>query len=477
MDRKHPGRELIYSPLSEVPEKQVKWLPLERFRIPIGKLTLFVGDPGEGKSYVVGSIVTELTTTHGFTVAMLTEDDASDTVRPRYRYLGADLTRIQIITGTKTVLGEDAFVLLQDLEAFKKFLDDTKPGLVVFDPLVSYSHGVDDFKGPEVRKLLDPYIRVAADREIALIGVIHLNKADTKALYKITSSIQYSAIARSVYLVGPYQDRKAIAHVKTNIGEKSPSWSFHLEPVPENPDYAKLTWDEEILVNADELINGSNSPTGRITQEDVAKALLIGRLSAGACPSQKLGELSKKLTHPVSDKTLERAKVALGVTSKPVGARGKRGASEWCCRLPEYEDPTVTTDSGGVNELIEQRLSELDEKLCKLLKSQENHTSSFGGLNSGGLNDSLIHSANSGGLRGGLFPNAPYVASPNVQFVSVNGVDIAVDVGAILSAEREAATGFIKESSKTDLEKFPKAEIESWLSWGNEWIQRGNPFS
>ena len=43
---------LSHKPLAEFEGKKVEWLPGDRFKIPRGKLTLVVGDPGNGKSFV-----------------------------------------------------------------------------------------------------------------------------------------------------------------------------------------------------------------------------------------------------------------------------------------------------------------------------------------------------------------------------------------------------------------------------------------
>src|SRR5215831_19330704 len=95
------------------------------------------------------------------------------------------------------------FSLAQITNPSKSCWKRFRPDVVAFDPLVSYVGDVDMFKGTEVRRNLDRYIELAVQYNFALIFVIHLNKADTKAVYKIADSMQIVAMAKCVYIVGP----------------------------------------------------------------------------------------------------------------------------------------------------------------------------------------------------------------------------------------------------------------------------------
>src|SRR5262249_17705611 len=168
-----------HKPLSEFERRTIEWLPLERFKIPRGKITLLVGDPGNGKSFVLLDAIAELTSKHGLKVVILSEDDPHDTIKPRIEYMQGNQDLIEIVTGTTSNQGKDgSFFLSAEYESFKKLMEEVKPAVVAFDPLVSYVGDVDMFKGAEVRKKLDPYIELAAQHNFALIFVIHLNKAD-----------------------------------------------------------------------------------------------------------------------------------------------------------------------------------------------------------------------------------------------------------------------------------------------------------
>lgn len=379
-----PTSGLVHKSLAEFERKKVTWLPGDRFKIPRGKLTLFVGDPGNGKSFVVTNLIAELTSTHGSRIIILSEDDPSDTIRPRLEDMHGDPKLVEIVTGVRKDQRDFGFTLSTDLVHFKKLIGEIKPDLVFIDPLVSYTGKANTFKGNEVRALLDPYVGLAVEHNFALICVIHLNKADTKSTYKISDSIQYTAIAKSIYLVGQNPDPIAetgidtnnlvVCHLKTNLSKKSPSFSFHIEALPDNPDRAKLVWGAEVSLTSDDLVRSvvAAKVDDASTKIEIATAFLQGALRRGPQPTIELETLAVELG--VKEKTLKRARKALGVESKRVG--GSDGA--WVSYLPGYEGapsygehntPSPVADPRLVDVLIDLggKLDTFDENSARLL--------------------------------------------------------------------------------------------------------------
>jgi len=367
---------LIHKPLYEFERKKVEWLPSEwpQFKIPRGKITLFVGDPGNGKSFVVENIIAQLTKEHGSRVIVLSEDDPSDTLKPRIEEMGGNSKLVEIIEGTRNRIGQNrGFVLKTDLAHFKQLVKEQKPDLVLFDPLVSYAGGVDTFKGNEVRAFLDPYVNLAAEHGFALVCVIHLNKADTKAIYKICDSTQFAAIAKSIYIVGPNPhpnnpDDKVVCHLKTNVSKKTPSYSFHIEELPEDPDLAKLVWGQEVDLSADDLV-GSFAAKGKgdnVNKTEVAVSFLSGALRRGPQPTTELETLATEMD--IKPGTLKRARKSLGATSKRIGGVGSEGA--WVSYLPGYEKAPSHGEHEPLNSLavteIQSTLTKISERLGNL---------------------------------------------------------------------------------------------------------------
>src|SRR5262249_1475485 len=98
-----PRDELRAVTLSDVTPRQVEWLGKDR--IAIGKLTLFAGDPGQGKSQITLDIAARITAGTdwpdsgrapvGNVVILSAEDAVDDTVRPRFESAGGVLDRMK----------------------------------------------------------------------------------------------------------------------------------------------------------------------------------------------------------------------------------------------------------------------------------------------------------------------------------------------------------------------------------------------
>src|SRR5690349_11871484 len=86
-----PG--VVLRRVSEIERQKLQWL--WPGRVPLGKLTLFAGDPGLGKSLATLDIAARVTRgivwpdgaaaagTAGSVIILSAEDDAADTIRPR----------------------------------------------------------------------------------------------------------------------------------------------------------------------------------------------------------------------------------------------------------------------------------------------------------------------------------------------------------------------------------------------------------
>src|SRR3990172_3565731 len=103
--------EVDYILASDVIPVEITWL--WKPYIPLGKLTLIEGNPGQGKTWIMLALVKELTTGMQMPLDMTTrepvsviycssEDGIEDTLVPRLKYLGADLTKIAFLRGSRT---------------------------------------------------------------------------------------------------------------------------------------------------------------------------------------------------------------------------------------------------------------------------------------------------------------------------------------------------------------------------------------
>ena len=114
-------------------------------RVPAGKLTLLVGDPGLGKSFVTLDIAARISrgqalprvsneqpaaerSMPGSIVLLSAEDDVSDTIRPRLIAAGADLSRIIALQAVNCPdpdtrrVRQESFSLASDLDVLERVI-------------------------------------------------------------------------------------------------------------------------------------------------------------------------------------------------------------------------------------------------------------------------------------------------------------------------------------------------------------------
>src|SRR5262245_65639669 len=77
------------------------------------------------------------------------------------------------------------------------------PTLTIIDPLFAYVGGKDTNKQGDARGIMDKLTRLAKHHNCAIVCVRHLNKGNRdKSIYRGGGSIDFTAAARSVLLVG-----------------------------------------------------------------------------------------------------------------------------------------------------------------------------------------------------------------------------------------------------------------------------------
>lgn len=189
-------------------------------RIALKKVTLGVGDPGEGKSYTSLAIAAALSNVGHRVLILQVEDSLDDTTVPRLMKLGADLTKIEAFPiGAAPVLTAEGLVKLE------QHLAEYRPSFVIVDP-VTYFIGakMDMHRANQVRGVMGALSALADRYACAILPLIHMNKGNQKALYRALGSIDFTAAVRSMLLFGSVEEQPerghAIFHVKCNYGPK-----------------------------------------------------------------------------------------------------------------------------------------------------------------------------------------------------------------------------------------------------------------
>ena len=342
-DAKPPSRdnaEPCLRCMSTVAPEEVSWLWPRR--IPAGKLTLLMGDPGLFKSTLTMYVTAKVTTggllpdgsgaaPTGDVVILSAEDGLADTVRPRLDCLGADVNRVWVLEAIKYDGSEHTFSLLDDVAVLERVIAEKHAVLVIIDPLNAYLRGIDSHKSAEVRGALAPLSLMAERTGAAVVVVHHLNKAagTQNAIYRASGSLDFVAAARSVLGVAPDPDadgRVLLLPVKLNVAAKPEGIGFSRR------EDGGLEFDgRPVRLDAAEAFGVKKRAES--DQMQVAKDFLACALDGGkSVPQKTLEEEAGELG--ISSITLRRAKKSLKVVSERHGELGARGVWHWRLETP-----------------------------------------------------------------------------------------------------------------------------------------------
>lgn len=271
---------------SDIQERKLGWLWPKR--IPLGKLTLFAGDPDQGKSAVTIDIASRVTRGKtwpdgaangqpngegngppGSVIILSAEDDAEDTLVPRLRVAGADLRRVHFLTAVKRLkpdgsVSTDSFTLVDDVTALQDAVvslkDRGEPDvrLVILDPISAFLGNTDSHMNSRVRGVLAPLVAVAQTLHFAVIALDHFSKAKTASIYRPNGSIAFTAAARASWVFGKDQTdpkRQLMLRLKLNLAkqETKTGLSYRLVGAPDDPDIVTVEWGEEVTTSAEVL--------------------------------------------------------------------------------------------------------------------------------------------------------------------------------------------------------------------------------
>jgi hypothetical protein len=304
------GTILVFRRASDIQPEKIQWLWPQR--IALRKPCLIAGPPGWGKSQLtthLASIVssggvwcTTETCSTGDVIIFSAEDDPEDTIRPRLEASGANLDRIRIIEAVKDKKGKErCFNLRLHLAPLAAMLSNFPlTTLVIIDPISSYLGGVDSHNNTDVRSVMAPLAKLAADHNVAVVCITHLNKtASADPLTRIMGSTAFGAAVRTAFLVAPDRNpaRRLFLPIKSNIGVPCSGLAFHIEAhsLACGIETSRVVWDPEpVTITPGEALT-------QPTQEEIAQ----GRDLAEACLKVFEAESDTELR---SSKLLERLK-------------------------------------------------------------------------------------------------------------------------------------------------------------------------
>lgn len=317
-----PEAELELVKASDITPKKVEWLwhPY----IPFGKVTLLQGDPGDGKSQLmlaVSALVSkgkplpfadEEDTHEPMTVIyQTTEDDADDTVVPRFIASDGDRDKLLFIR-------EDEKKLTFGDDRIRSAIEQSYAKLLILDPLSSYIG--DDCSlnaANETRAAFNHLIGVAKDTGCAIVIIAHMNKLrETSPLYRTSGSIDIAGVARSILAITRTPNKenpneRVMVQVKSNL---APTGSAILFEVGENG----IRFIDEIEMTAEQAFASLAPKIGRPNEEyESCKDFILDLMKCGKLPSAACEELLKD--NGFKKSTIKKAKKEAGVVSVKEG--------------------------------------------------------------------------------------------------------------------------------------------------------------
>lgn len=304
-------------------------------RIAAGKLTLIVGDPGLGKSWIAHDVSARISagvhwpddrasSTRGPVILLDAENGIRDTVRPRIEVMGGNLKHVHVLDTVGT--GEHARgITLADIDSLRAAIERIKARLVVIDPVSAYLGSTDSHRDAEVRSLLGPLQKLAESTNVAVVGVMHRAKGAARdSVLSACGSIAFTAAARVVLLVARDPDvdgRRVFGPLKTNLSDAPAALAYRLSNTG-------VRWERTALARFDPsallACEASEDRTEQSDAEEILRRLLKKSPVIDAREATKIG--GECFITPI---TMRRASRKLGLKSRRVGGAGALGKWVW----------------------------------------------------------------------------------------------------------------------------------------------------
>ena len=215
---------------------------LARQRIPQGAVSLLVGDEGIGKSLLWVWIVAAVTTgkpLHGFgiparkpghVVIIITEDNWSETVRPRLEVADADLDYVSVVCIDDDGGGSPTFP--RDIHLIDAV--DPAPVLVVVDAwLDTVSAGLSVRDPQQARVALHPWKELGTRTDAAVLLITHTNRSPSsnpRDRYGATGELRKKARC-TLFAQRDEAGHLLVGPEKSNSSAEIPASMFSIDPI------------------------------------------------------------------------------------------------------------------------------------------------------------------------------------------------------------------------------------------------------
>jgi putative DNA primase/helicase len=164
----------------------------------------------------------------------------------------------------------------------------------------------------------------------AVLTIMHLNKRsfEHNALYRISSSVDFVAVARSAFLVVPHPEddqRRVFGSIKSNLSAPPKVLGFRFTD-------GVFAWEPNpVDIKMSDVLSQPEPPKERLALEEAVE-FIAELLADGPMAVQQVQREAKSVG--ISKATLLRARKSLGVESNR-GSKGNDGEGHWEWSLPQ----------------------------------------------------------------------------------------------------------------------------------------------
>ncbi|WP_053170395.1 AAA family ATPase [Streptomyces sp. SBT349] len=378
-----PARRIKLTPASSIDPEPVIWAwepEPGAGRIPAGALTLAAGREGTGKSSFGIWLAARLSrgqlpgTFHHqprtvFYAAV--EDSWSRTLVPRLIAAGADLERVYRVDVDDVLRGETMLSLPLDTGPLEHAVAEHHVAALIIDPLMStLGQHTDAHRTQDVRRALEPVVRMAERTTALTLGIAHFNKTTgTDASQLISGSGAFKDLARAILAFAHDREtgEQVMTQTKNSLGKLDlPSLSYRIEghDVPAaggTANVGRLAFTGITTRSVEDTLTATADPE-EAGERAEAVDWLLGYLTdhGGEAPRGEVMKAAKALSF--SEATIKRAKTKARVVHTE--RKGFGGGSLWIhpdsAQSAHSQLSQLTSQSPEPTELTEESVSRLD---------------------------------------------------------------------------------------------------------------------
>lgn len=318
--------------LADATERKLRWL--WPGRLPLGHLVIIDGDPGAGKSTVVQDWAARASSATQWpdgqpipkpanTLLMTAEEGISDTILPRFRIAGGDLSRFTVLNHIPTESGPRLPSIPADLDYIEQVIAQRQITILILDVLNAFlGDSIDTKSDAKMRRALYHLFTLAQRRQIVVIALRHLKKDpnEKNALYRGGGSIAITGQARAVYLAA--QDpanpgRRILAATKNSNAALPKSLAYVFINDPET-ECAIVDWVGEDTRSVYDLLD-VQADLDEIEEQDSTAQWIQDYLFAAGGEAPFSAILADSRKHGIAKATLQRARRRAGASYRRAG--------------------------------------------------------------------------------------------------------------------------------------------------------------